>query len=200
MCWMAAIPIAMSAGQMALQGQQGEQAKAAQIDQSRRQQKEMIRSMNIEDANLRMQDRENLENTVGEMTQQNMQQVRSMSTIRSAIGEGMLEGKSMERVERVTQGDFAREQQGLTDSYNRDYASIFGKRISNREGTVAKIEAMQAAEPRLKGRLENMIDPLGIGLNKLVDMSIAGSGFQKKAKGITAKIQAHDAKGTGQKS
>ena len=200
MCWMAAIPIAMSAGQMMMQGQQGEQAKAAQIDQSRKQQKEMIRSMNIEDANLTMQDRENLENTVGEMTQQNMQKVRAMSTIRTAIGEGMLEGKSMERVERVTEGDFAREQQGLTDSYNRDYAAIFGQRVSNRETTVSQIKAMQASEPRLKGRLENMIDPLGIGLGKLVDMSIAGSGFQKKAKGIVGKIQASDAKSTGQAS
>lgn len=200
MCWMVAIPIAMAAMQGVQSNMQGQQAAAAGIDQSRRQQAEMIKSMNYNDANLKLESRDLVDSTVQEMTQQNMNRVRNMGTIRAAIGEGNLEGQSMDRVARVTEGDFLREQQGLTDNYQRDYSVILGKRLSNQEQTVSKIKDMQASEPKLKGKLEMMLDPLGLGLNKLVDATMAGdfTGLNKKAKGVAGKVKASDAKSTGQ--
>lgn len=174
MCWMAAVPIAMAAVQGAQSNMQGQQAAAAQIDQSRRQQKEMIRQMNYTETNLKMEQRDLLDSTVQEMTQGNMNRVRNMGTIRAAIGEGNLEGNSMDRVLRVTEGDMLREQQGLTDNYQRDYASILGKRYSNNENTVSQIKAMQASEPKLKGKLEMLIDPLGLGIDKLYKLTDIG--------------------------
>lgn len=197
MCWMAAIPIAMQAGQMVMGGMQGDQAQASQIDQQRKQQGEMIKQMNIKEAGLQMEQRDLLESTVQDLTTSNMNRVRTMGTVRAAIGEGNLEGASMRRVERVTEGDMLRERMGITDNYQRDYSVILGNRYSNQGQTISTIKAQQDSEPRMKGRLENMIDPLGIGLNKLVDMSIAGSGFQGKAKKITGKIQASGNKKAG---
>lgn len=181
MCWMAAIPFAMQAGQQVLGGMQGEQGKAAQIDQSRRQQMQMIKEMNYKEANLKLEARDLLDSTVQDMTQSNMNRVRNMGTIRAAIGEGNLEGNSMERVQRVTEGDFLRERQGLTDNYQRDYSAILGNRLANQENTVSQIKEMQKAEPKLKGALEQIIDPLGLGVNKLINMTTAGDPFLGKA-------------------
>lgn len=198
MCWMAAIPIAMQGASMMMGGMQAEQAKAGQIDQSRRQAFEMVKQMNYTDAALKLEERDLVDSTVNEMTQGNMNRVRNMGTMRAAIGEGMVEGNSMDRILRVTEGDFLREQQGLTDNYHRDYSQILGKRISNVEGTKAQIESMQKSEPKLKGRLESIVDPLGIGMGKLVGVATAGGLFEKKlGNSVAGKIKAHDAKSTG---
>lgn len=200
MCWMVAIPIAMAAAQGLQSSMQGQQAAAAGIDQGRRQQAEMIKQMNYTDANLNMESRDLLDSTVQEMTQQNMNRVRNMGTIRAAIGEGNIEGNSMDRIQRVTEGDFLREQQGLTDNYQRDYSAILGKRYGNQEQTMSKIKDMQANEPKLKGKLEMMLDPLGLGLGKVADLATVGAfgtkGTTKKALGA---VQKSDAKSTGSK-
>ncbi|WPJ67471.1 internal virion protein [Escherichia phage Carena] len=199
MCWMAAIPIAMQGASMVMGGMQGEQAKAAQIDQGRRQSWQMIKEMNYNDANLKLESRDLIDSTVQEMTQANMNRVRNMGTIRAAIGEGMLEGNSMERVARVTEGDFLRESQGLTENYQRDYSVILGKRLANHENTVSQIKEINKSEPKLKGRLEQIIDPLGLGMGKLAGIATAGGLFEGKlAKKAASKVKASDAKSTGQ--
>ena len=199
MCWMAAIPIAMQGASMIMGGMQGEQAKAAQIDQGRRQSMQMVKEMNYNEANLKLESRDLIDSTVQEMTQANMNRVRNMGTIRAAIGEGMLEGNSMERVARVTEGDFLRESQGLTENYQRDYSVILGKRIANRDNTVSQINEINKSEPRLKGKLEQIIDPLGLGMGKLAGIAAAGGLFEGKlAKKATDKVKASDAKSTGQ--
>lgn len=199
MCWVAAIPIAMQGASMIMGGMQGEQAKAAQIDQGRRQSMQMVKEMNYNEANLKLESRDLIDSTVQEMTQANMNRVRNMGTIRAAIGEGMLEGNSMERVARVTEGDFLRESQGLTENYQRDYSVILGKRIANRDNTVSQINEINKSEPRLKGKLEQIIDPLGLGMGKLAGIAAAGGLFEGKlAKKATDKVKASDAKSTGQ--
>ncbi|AJF40527.1 internal virion protein [Escherichia phage P694] len=199
MCWMAAIPIAMQGASMVMGGMQGEQAKAAQIDQGRRQSWQMVKEMNYNEANLKLESRDLIDSTVQEMTQASMNRVRNMGTIRAAIGEGMLEGNSMERVARVTEGDFLRESQGLTENYQRDYSVILGKRIANRENTVSQINEINKSEPKLKGKLEQIIDPLGLGMGKLAGIATAGGLLEGKlAKKATDKVKASDAKSTGQ--
>lgn len=179
MCWMAAIPIAMQGTSMLMGGMQANQAKAAQIDQGRRQSWQMIKEMNYNDANLKLESRDLIDSTVQEMTQANMNRVRNMGTIRAAIGEGMLEGNSMERVARVTEGDFLRESQGLTENYQRDYSVILGNRYANRENTVSQINEINKSEPKLKGKLEQIIDPLLLGSAKLTEVAISKKGGKK---------------------
>lgn len=178
MCWMAAIPIALQGTSMLMGGMQANQAKAAQIDQGRRQSWQMIKEMNYNDANLKLESRDLLDSTVQDLTQANMNRVRNMGTIRAAIGEGMLEGNSMERVARVTEGDFLRESQGITENYQRDYSVILGKRYANRENTVSQINEINKSEPKLKGALEQIMDPLLMTSGALV--SVATSGNSKK--------------------
>lgn len=164
MCWVEAVPIA-TAGASSLTGSLSEaQQGAGQIDMMRQQQWATIKDMNMKDANLNLESRDLLEKTVQDLTQSNLNRVRNMGTVRAAIGEGNLEGGSMDRVARITEGDFLRQQTGLTDNYKRDYSAIFGQRLSNHEGSIDQIKALKKAEPKRKSGLSVALDTaLGVG-------------------------------------
>lgn len=160
MCWMAAIPIAM-AGAQALGGQHAaNQATAAEIKMMRQQSREQLRQMNIQNADLSLQQRNNLEAAQDELTAQNLQKVQAMGSIRAAIGESNLEGRSMERVQRVAEGDFIREANKVTENYRRDYAAIFQQQVGLTESTRSHIAARNKGEPKQRSKLQNILDPL----------------------------------------
>lgn len=172
MCWMVAIPIAMAAAQQVMGNQQKQEGIAGQIDQIRRQKIQMITKMNYDDKDLQLQDRQAYEDTVTQLSQNSMQNVRNMGTVRAAMGETMLSGNSFDRIQRVTQGDFIRSQMGLNDNYEKDYAKIMGERVGNYENTANQVAAMK--EPKLKGKLETIIDPLGLGIGNLYKLTDIG--------------------------
>lgn len=180
MCWMAAIPIAM-AGAQALSSQNSQnQATAAQIKAMRMQSKEQLRQMNIQNADLSLQARGNLEALQDELTSQNMQKVQAMGAIRAAIGEGMLEGASMERVQRVTEGEYIREANKVTDNYKRDYAAIFQQQVGLVASTKADINARNKSEPKQRSKLQNILDPLAI-MGSAAASQYASGGFDSKS-------------------
>lgn len=109
MCWMVAIPIAMAAVSSISGQQQQAKAIASSNDASRRQAIQMVKESNIQNANSRLEQKQLLEDASQELTAQNMQKVQTMGTIRAAIGEGMLEGNSMDRIARIEEGKFIRE-------------------------------------------------------------------------------------------
>lgn len=172
MCWMVAIPLALAAAQQVMGNQQKQEATAGQIDQIRRQKIQMITKMNYDDKDLQLQDRQAYEDTVTQLSQNSMQNVRNMGTVRAAMGETMLSGNSFDRIQRVTQGDFIRSQMGLNDNYEKDYAKIMGERVGNYENTANQVAAMK--EPKLKGKLETIIDPLGLGIGNLYKLTDIG--------------------------
>lgn len=180
MCWVAAIPIAM-AGAQALSSQNSQnQATAAQIKAMREQSKEQLRQMNIQNADLSLQARGNLEALQDELTSQNMQKVQAMGAIRAAIGEGMLEGASMDRVQRVTEGEYIREANKVTDNYKRDYAAIFQQQVGLVASTKADISARNKSEPKQRSKLQNVLDPLAI-MGSAAASQYASGGFDSKS-------------------
>lgn len=174
MCWMVAIPIAMAAAQGAMNNMSANQQTAAQNEALRQQNVGLVKTMNYEDANLKLEGADTQDGLRQQQTENNMQQIRNMGTLKAALGETGLEGNSMKRIERVTEGDYARQSQGLNDNYERDYAAIFGKRVSNIENSRGQIEANIAKEGRVKGVLEQIIDPLGLGMDKLYKFTDVG--------------------------
>jgi len=171
---MVAIPIAMAAAQGAMNNMSANQQVAAQNEALRQQSVGMVKTMNYEEANLNLETRDTQEGVRTEQTQNNMQQIRNMGTLKAALGETGLEGNSMKRIQQVTEGDYARQAQGLNDNYERDYSAIFAKRVGNMENTRAGIEANIAKEGRVKGVLEQIIDPLGLGMDKLYKFTDIG--------------------------
>lgn len=196
MCWMVAIPIAMAAMQGASSNMQGNAATAANNDMLRQQAIQQVKQMNYTDANLKMQQADEADDLRMQKTQNNMQQIRNMGTLVAAIGESGMEGNTMKRLQRVTQGDYVREAQGLNDNYERDYAKIFGDRVSNIENTKNVITNLQKQEGRVKGVFEQVIDPLGLGIGKLYDLTDIGG---KKLYGdkVKAKVAGDSAKAGG---
>lgn len=184
MCWAAAIPAIMQGGQMALGQSQSNQQVAAQNDALRKQAIQQVSEMNYNDANLKMQLADTKGALVQQKTQDNMDYIRNLGTLKAAIGESGIEGNSMKRIQQVSSGDFVRQEQGLNDNYERDYAKIFGDRVSNIEGSKNTIEGYQAKEGKVRGVLEQVIDPLNLGIGKLVAknkyVGVATPLFQKK--------------------
>lgn len=183
MCWMAAVPIAM-AGAQAISGQ-NQQAKtiAAQNDASRRQAIQMVKETNIANANSRLEQKQILEDASAELTSQNMQRVQTMGTIRAAIGEGMLEGNSMDRIKRVTDGDYIRQANQVTDQYNRDYAALFAQQLGATQSTADQIREMQKGEGKQKSKLMSVLDPLSIVGGAAAGAYADGKFDSKSAKG-----------------
>lgn len=174
MCWAAAIPIAM-AGAQALSSQNSQnQATASQIKAMREQSKEQLRQMNIQNADLSLQARSELETLQDDLTAHNLQKVQAMGSIRAAMGESMLEGNSMTRISNVTEGDYIREANKLTDNYKRDYAAIFQQQVGLVESTKADINARNKSEPKMKSKLMQVLDPLSIMGSQAASSYMAG--------------------------
>lgn len=158
MCWMAAIPIAMTAVQAI--GQSHSEAKmiGLQNDQMRRQSAQMIKESNIQNANASLEQKQKLEEATADLTAKNLDKVQAMGTIRAAIGEGNLEGASMERIGRIEEGKFIREANAVTDNYHRDYASLFAQQLGNSESTIDQVKTLQKAEGKGRSKLSQVLD------------------------------------------
>lgn len=182
MCWMAAVPIAMM-GAQAL-GQQSTEAKtiAAQQKAMRLQSREQIKEMNIQNADMTLQQRDELEVAQDELTTQNLQKVQAMGSIRAAIGEGNLEGRSLDRVQRITEGDYIREANKVTENYHRNYAAIFQQQVGLTESTRSAVKFRNQSEPKQKSALQRVLDPLAIVGGAAAQSYMAGQFDSKSGK------------------
>lgn len=192
MCWMAAIPIAI-AGAQAI-GSQNAQAKAiaSQTEAGRRQAFELMKQTNIQNADLSLQARGKLEEASAELTSQNMQKVQAMGSIRAAIGESMLEGASMDRIKRVTEGQFIREANMVTENYRRDYQAIFAQQLGGTQSAASQIDEIYKGEQKQKSKLQMVLDPLAV-MGSSAASAYASGAFDSKS---TNKAPIVAAKGT----
>ena len=137
-------PVSIGLGMLGVAGatmgaSQQAKAEGAAIDAQRRQGQEMVKQMNYSDANLKMQERDLKEQQVAELTETTLNGIRNQGMVRAAVAESGLEGNSINRIERSVEADTVKERAGITESYNRDYAAIFGNRIANIENTKSAI-------------------------------------------------------------
>ena len=192
MCWAAAIPIAIAGAQAV--GSQNAQAKmiASQTAAGRRQAFELMKQTNIQNADLSLQARSKLEEASSELTSQNMQKVQAMGSIRAAIGESMLEGASMDRIKRVTEGQFIREANMVTENYRRDYQAIFAQQLGGTQSAASQIDEIYKGEQKQKSKLQMVLDPLAI-MGSATASAYASGAFDSKS---TNKAPITAAKGT----
>ncbi|ARB12449.1 internal virion protein B [Klebsiella phage KMI4] len=191
MCWVAAIPIAMMAVQSVSSSRNAAQATGLQNDQMRRQSAQMIKESNIQNANASLEQKQKLEEASADLTAKNLDKVQAMGTIRAAIGEGNLEGASMDRIGRIEEGKFIREANAVTDNYRRDYASLFAQQLGNSESTMDQVKSMQKAEGKGKSKLEQVLDPLAL-MGSQAASAYASGAFDSKS----TKAPISQAKGT----
>lgn len=158
MCWMVAIPMAIAAAGSLMKSNSENKAIGAQNDAMRRQSMEQLKATNIANADDSLKARAALEDASSELSTRNLNKVQAMGTLRAAIGESGLEGNSMSRISRVTEGQYIREANSVTESYNRDYASIFAGQVGRTESTKSQIEANNKGELKGKSGIETALD------------------------------------------
>lgn len=179
MCWMAAIPIAMTAVQAIGQSRNEAKMIGLQNDQMRRQSAQMIKESNIQNANASLEQKQKLEEASADLTAKNLDKVQAMGTIRAAIGEGNLEGASMERISRIEEGKFIREANAVTDNYRRDYASLFAQQLGNSESTIDQVKTLQKAENKGRSKLSQVLDGAA-AVGSQAAAAYASGGFDSK--------------------
>uniref|UniRef100_A0AAU8ECA0 Internal virion protein n=1 Tax=Klebsiella phage vB_Kpn15-P3 TaxID=3230844 RepID=A0AAU8ECA0_9VIRU len=189
MCWVAAIPIAMAAVQSVGNARNAAKATGLQNDQMRRQSAQMIKESNIQNANASLEQKQKLEEASAELSAKNLDKVQAMGTIRAAIGEGNLEGNSMDRIQRIEEGKFIREANAVTDNYRRDYASLFAQQLGNSESTMDQVKSMQKAEGKGKSKLEQVLDPLALMGSQAASAYASGAFDSKSTKAPISQAQ-----------
>lgn len=192
MCWLAAIPIALSGVQAVSNQYTQSKMIAAQTAAGRRQAIELLKQTNIQNADLSLQARSKLEEASSELTSQNMQKVQAMGSIRAAIGESMLEGSSMDRIKRVTEGQFIREANMVTENYRRDYQAIFAQQLGGTQSAASQISEIYKGEQKQKSKLQMVLDPLA-AMGSSAASAYASGAFDSKS---TTKAPIVAAKGT----
>lgn len=145
MCDPMTMALAMG-GLGATQGLMGarEQAKAEARaeDARRRQQMEMIRQLNFENADLKLEAKDKYDQAQQKLTEINLKSLRNRGLLNAAIGESGLAGSSMQRIKRITQAETDRERVGVMDNYQRDYQTIFANQVGAVENTKSALKNM----------------------------------------------------------
>lgn len=111
-------------------------------DAKRKSQIEMIKQMNISNADLTLQAKDKAEQTNQQITEINLKSLRNRGMVAAAIGESNLSGNSMNRIKRVTDAESSREKMSVLDNYQRDYQTIFANQVGTVENTKSQLKSM----------------------------------------------------------
>lgn len=133
---------AMSAAQGAMSAHDQAKATGAAMDQQNKQKAQLIKQMNIENANSDLQTKDDLQQSFVRSSDINLQGVHNEGVLRAAIGESMLSGHSMDRLMNNLTGDEARAQADTAEEYQRKYQSNYTDKLSRFENTKAQVNGM----------------------------------------------------------
>lgn len=149
----------------------GEQNKAAAAQETARRKnlREAVRQANYHDAALQLQEKNAFKAARSEMEGVTLEQIRANGTVKTAIGESNLEGRTMDRVAADVDNSFLRAAVDVQRNYETDYVNIWAERDANRNNLIATIEG-SAAVP-MPSKLGGALQIAGAG----VSGAIAGS-------------------------
>jgi hypothetical protein len=117
-------------------------AEGQQEDAKRKSQIEMVKQMNVANADLTLSAKDKAEQANQQMTEINLKSIRNRGMVAAALGESNLSGNSMDRIKRVTDAESSREKMSVLDNYQRDYQSIFANQVGTVENTKSQMKSM----------------------------------------------------------
>lgn len=133
-------------------------AIGAQTEASRRQNAELLKQARWDNASTNLDIRSKYEEASSEITNNNLQAVQTQGAVRAAIGENMLSGNSMDRVQRITDADVIQANAMVSENYKRDYASLLAGSVANTESTKSQVKVNQKNEQKGPSYLSQAID------------------------------------------
>lgn len=137
--------MAVAGAAMSAHGQA--KAEGAAEDSRRKGQIQMVKQMNMANADLSLEAKDKYDQAQQQLTDINLKSLRNRGLLNAAIGESGIAGNSMSRIKRVTQAETDRERVGVMDNYQRDYQTIFANQVGNVENTKA---ALKGSNPVLR--------------------------------------------------
>lgn len=143
-------------------GKNKQKAATAQEEARRMQKIEMMRQANVNDANLQLQDMGNYDEARELLAQANIEAIQTEASVSTAIGESMIEGKSMERVQRQTANQALHTKSDINKSYERSYYNIYAKREANRNQLISAYNGMPSVQQ--PSELGLYLDAVGAGI------------------------------------
>lgn len=147
-------------------------------DAKRKSQMEMIKQMNIANADLNLEVQDKGDQARQQLTEVNLKALRNEGMLSAAIGESGLSGNSMDRIKQVSQAETDREAQSIRDNYKRDYQTIFANQLGNVENTKSQLNSMA---PVLKtSRVADALNAVSAGMGAY---SASGGKFGAKSSG-----------------
>lgn len=129
--------VALIGGTMA--AKDGAKARGQATDAQRKTHMEQVREMNMANANLNLDLKDKHEAAREHLVEVNLQALRNESTVRAAMGESMLSGRSMKAINNEVANQASKERVMTAQNYQRDYQSIFANQITNTENTKSSI-------------------------------------------------------------
>ncbi len=164
MCEPVSIAMAVVAVAGAAMGAHDKAKAEGQAEDARRKsQIEMVKQMNIANADLSLQAKDKYDQAQQQMTEINLKSLRNRGMVAAAIGESNLAGNSMDRIKRVTAAETSREKMGVLDNYQRDYQTIFANQVGNVENTKSSMKSM--APVHKTSKLANALDVASAGVS-----------------------------------
>ena len=136
-------------------------AIGAQTDASRRQSAELLKQSRWDNASTNLDIRSKYEEASNEITNNNLQAMQTQGAVRAAIGESMLSGNSMDRVQRISDAEVIRANAMVSENYKRDYATLLAGSVANTESTASQVKVNQKNEQKGQSKLSQA---LGTGL------------------------------------
>lgn len=112
-------------------------AEGRQEDARRMQLHEASAAMYRGQADARLETQDKHDEARSQLTEVNMTALKNRGVMRAALGESMLTGASMERLQRDVENEASLEKMGILDNYERDYATIFQNQVGAYEDTKA---------------------------------------------------------------
>lgn len=117
-------------------------AQAAQEEARRKQKIQMVRQANHEDAALILQGNQMAQVYRAQMEHLNMAAIKNESTIKTAMGESNLEGRSMDRVQRDVENQTLKARTDMRENSKVEATNIYGQRESVRNNLIGALDGM----------------------------------------------------------
>lgn len=155
-----AMAVAAVAGS-AMASKEKAKAEGNAEDARRKSQIEMVKQMNVANADLALESKDKYDQAQQQLTEVNLKSLRNKGMVAAAIGESGIGGNSMERVKRITQAESDAERVGIMTNYQRDYGTIFANQVGNVENTKSAIKS--SAPVHRTGKLAQALDAVSAG-------------------------------------
>lgn len=158
MCEPMTIMAGVGAASAGLGEMQKGQAWAAQETARRKNIREAVRQANYQDAALIIQDKQNLANARRDMTGISIDQIKANSSVKTAIGESNLEGRSMERVARDVDNQFRQSKVDVQRNYDTEFTNVWAERDSVRNNLISTVQGSAAmSKPSVLSGIVNTV-------------------------------------------